>query len=173
MSETHTPEPFALGRRSKKNLQQVHPDLVAVVERGLALSAVDFAVTEGVREIKRQRRLVKTGDSATLNSRHLPRVPTNNPELGEVSHAVDLAAWVDGTVSYDWPYYYQIAAAIKQAAAELNVAIRWGGGWALLDTFDTPEAARQAYIERKNRQGKKVYSDGPHFELCWEAYPCL
>ncbi len=162
---------YVLGRRSKQNLAVVHPDLVAVIERGLQISGCDFAVTEGNRTKKRQRQLIKSGASRTMNSRHLPKTPRKNPTLGPVSHAVDLGAWVDGKLSWDWQYYYQIADAMKQAALELGVAIRWGGGWALLDAYPTAKEARQAYVIRKRKAGKKAFIDGPHFELDWKAYP--
>jgi len=52
---------FKLGLRSKQNLSGVHPDMVAVVTRALEISEKDFSVTEGVRNIERQRKLKKTG----------------------------------------------------------------------------------------------------------------
>lgn len=125
---------FRLSARSRANLKGVHPDLVRVVERALQLSEVDFMITEGLRTRERQSQLVKAGASKTLNSRHLS------------GHAVDVAAWVGGTVRWDWPLYPKIAKAFKQAAAELKVPITWGGDW-------------------------KSLRDGPHFELSWKAYP--
>jgi peptidoglycan LD-endopeptidase CwlK len=40
---------YVLGKRSKERLEGVHPDLVAVVERAITISNVDFTVLEGVR----------------------------------------------------------------------------------------------------------------------------
>ena len=57
---------YKLGLRSKQNLSGVHPDMVAVVTRALEISEKDFSVTEGVRNIERQRMLKKTGKSTTL-----------------------------------------------------------------------------------------------------------
>ena len=74
---------FTLGPRSKARLQGVNPDLVKVVERAIKLSEVDFTVIEGLRTLERQHKLVDSGASQTLKSRHL------------TGHAVDLAAWVD------------------------------------------------------------------------------
>ncbi|MDP2206975.1 MAG: M15 family metallopeptidase [Alphaproteobacteria bacterium] len=125
---------FSLSARSRRNLLGVHPDLVRVVERAIQITAVDFAVTEGLRTKARQAELVKAGKSQTMNSRHL------------TGHAVDLAAWVGGTVSWDRPHYFKIAEAMKAAAAELGVAIVWGGDW-------------------------KTFFDGPHFELDRKVYP--
>ena len=125
---------YRLSRRSKKRLEGLHPDLVRVVKRAIEITEVDFAVLEGMRTLERQKHLYNTGASTTMNSRHL------------TGHAVDLGAWVDGTISWDWPHYHKIADAMKQAAEELSVAISWGGDW---DGFP----------------------DGPHFQLSWKEYP--
>lgn len=125
---------YKLGMRSKHRLKGVHPDLVAVVKRAIEISSVDFTVLEGIRTVSRQRELVAKGASTTMNSRHL------------TGHAVDLGAWVDGTVRWDWPLYHKIAAAMKQAAKEEGVIMEWGGDWA-------------------------SFPDGPHFQLNWEEYP--
>lgn len=106
-----------LSIRSRARLKGVHPGLVAVVERAILLSPVDFMVTEGVRTAERQAALVKAGASRTMRSRHL------------TGHAVDVAALVDGAVRWDWPLYGQIAGAFKQAATDLGVALVWGGDW--------------------------------------------
>lgn len=125
---------FILGKRSRDNLEDVHPDLIKVVELAIKLSEVDFTVLEGLRSLERQRSLVMRGMSKTMNSRHL------------TGHAVDLGAWVGGTVSWDWKYYHKIAEAMKAASKELEVPIVWGGDW---DGFP----------------------DGPHFQLNWKEYP--
>lgn len=108
---------FILGSRSYKNLEGVHPKLVMVVERAIALSPVDFMVTEGVRTLEKQKKLVAAGASQTLNSKHLK------------GRAIDVAALVDGEVRWDWPLYSKIAIAMKVAADELGVAVTWGGEW--------------------------------------------
>ena len=112
---------FKLSVRSKKALVGVHPDLVRVVERAIQLTDVDFAVTEGVRTLERQRQLFASGASTTMNSRHLPGADG-------YAKAVDVAAWVGG-IRWDWPLYHKIAEAMKAAAKELGVAIIWGGDW--------------------------------------------
>lgn len=112
---------FTFSKRSEQNLQGVHPDLVSVVLKALALTEVDFMVTEGVRTPERQQVLVKRGASQTMNSLHLP-------QADGYAHAVDLAAWVGG-VRWDWPLYHKLAEAMKQAGAELGIPIEWGGDW--------------------------------------------
>ncbi|STK94778.1 putative phage PS3 [Escherichia coli] len=62
---------FKFSSRSEKNLQGVNPDLVKVTRRALEISEVDFGITEGLRSRYRQKQLVATGKSQTMNSRHL------------------------------------------------------------------------------------------------------
>ena len=113
---------FSLGPRSKMRLNGVHPDLVKVVERAIQITTVDFTVLEGVRTPERQKILVESGASQTLNSRHIPGADG----LGK---AVDLGAWVDDQVDWSWPLYSKIADAMKEAAKQVNVPIEWGGDW--------------------------------------------
>jgi peptidoglycan L-alanyl-D-glutamate endopeptidase CwlK len=108
---------FRLSERSLKRLEGVHPRLVALAREAVALSPVDFMVTEGLRTPQRQIALVRAGASRTRNSRHL------------TGHAIDVAAMVEGQVRWDWPLYPRIAAAFKAAAARQGTAIVWGGDW--------------------------------------------
>ena len=62
---------YELGQRSLQNLSGVNPDLQDVIQRAIEITEKDFTVIEGVRNIDRQRELVKTGKSTTMNSRHL------------------------------------------------------------------------------------------------------
>lgn len=133
MTTTVKPGGFALGARSRARLQGVHPDFVRVVERAIQLTPVDFTVTEGLRDAKRQAQLVAAGASRTMNSRHL------------TGHAVDVAALVGGKVSWDWPLYGRIAEAFKAAAAELGVPIVWGGDWARFRDGPHFELDRRTY----------------------------
>ncbi|MEQ4655674.1 M15 family metallopeptidase [Providencia manganoxydans] len=108
---------FKLSHRSESNLQGVNPDLVKVVRRALQLSEVDFGVTEGLRTLDRQKELVATGKSKTMNSRHL------------TGHAVDVVAYPTLSGSWDWKWYEMIAKAFKTASQELGIDIEWGGDW--------------------------------------------
>lgn len=105
---------YRLSAKSRSKLEGVHPDLVSVVERAIEITDQDFSVGEGLRSVGRQRELVETGKSTTMNSRHL------------TGHAVDLFPY---PLSWDWKYFYPIADAMKQAAEELNVDLDWGGDW--------------------------------------------
>jgi peptidoglycan L-alanyl-D-glutamate endopeptidase CwlK len=125
---------YKLGARSKQRLKGVHDDLVKVVERAIEITTVDFTVLEGLRTPERQKALYESGASQTLNGRHI------------TGHAVDLGAWVDGEVRWDWPLYHKIASAMKEAAKQLDIKIVCGADW-------------------------KSFPDGPHFELDRKEYP--
>jgi peptidoglycan L-alanyl-D-glutamate endopeptidase CwlK len=141
---------FKLSKRSMDRLSGVHPDLVAVVHRAISRTDVDFVVHEGIRTIEKQRQYVKSGASQTMDSRHL------------TGHAVDLCAWIGGSVRYDWPLYLKIAEAVRTASVELGTPIRWGGTWGLLSAIEGPITA--ALLHKK-------FPDGPHFELPRTQYP--
>lgn len=133
---------YQLGTKSRNRLYGVHADLVAVVEKAITITKQDFSVGEGLRSETRQRQLVDSGKSTTMNSRHL------------TGHAVDLLPYpFNGDVDKDgipniedWDQYYPIADAMKLAAEELGVDLEWGGDW-------------------------RSFPDGPHFQLSWEKYP--
>ena len=84
--------------------------------------------------MKRQRELVAAGASKTMKSRHL------------TGHAIDFAPIIAGEVTWKWPPFIVLAAMFKKAAAELGIAIVWGGDW-------------------------KSFKDGPHVELDRSQYP--
>lgn len=108
---------YQFGARSLARLNGVHPDLVRVMKRAIACSPLDFTVLEGLRTLERQKQLMASGATRTMNSRHL------------TGHAVDIAPLINGEVRWDWPLYHQLAAVVKKAALELEVPIQWGGDW--------------------------------------------
>ena len=112
-----------LNASSLHKLKKVHPDLAAIVKRAAEISAVDFVVTCGIRTIEEQKKLLASGASRTLRSRHLPG-------KNGLSHAVDLAPVIDGKVRWDWPLFTKLNAAMTKAAKELKVqGLEWGGDW--------------------------------------------
>ena len=150
---------YALGERSRAKLSGVHPRLVAVVNRAIALTEQDFAVTDGVRTLAQQQVLVSKGASKTLNSRHLPQ-----PD--GYGHAVDLVPFVDGP-RWEWPLIYPIAAAMRTAARELNVPLVWGGVWdrKLFELPNTPDALKDAVAAYCLRHPGPDFIDGPHYQM--------
>lgn len=106
-----------LGKRSRERLAGVHADLIIVMATAIQRTEIDFTVLEGLRTEERQGRLVESGASKTMNSRHL------------TGHAVDVAPYVDGEVRWDWPLYERLSKTIKQAARDCGIPIEWGGDW--------------------------------------------
>ena len=117
-----------LSERCKRRLIGVNDDLVSVVTMASEISPIRFIVTEGLRTPQRQAELLAKGASQTMNSKHI------------TGRAVDIAAVIDGKVSWHYPHYITMSKAFKQAASELGVRLRWGGDW-------------------------KTFKDGPHYEL--------
>ncbi len=67
-----------------------------------------------------------------MNSYHLP-------QADGLGHSVDLAPLVGGAIPWNnWQAFADLAAVVKACAAELGVAVEWGGDW-------------------------KSFKDGPHF----------
>lgn len=114
---------FQLSQRSLARLKGVHPDLVEIVKLAIRRTAEDFTVVEGVRTLERQRELVKSGASRTMDSYHLP-------QSDGFSHAVDLAPLIDGAIPWnDWASFSALAGVMKACAANLGVPLEWGGDW--------------------------------------------
>jgi peptidoglycan L-alanyl-D-glutamate endopeptidase CwlK len=135
---------YQLGVKSLQRLQGVHPDLIRVAVLGIQLSPYDFTITEGVRDLARQKVLYAKGASKTMNSKHLI-------QKDGFAHAFDLMAVgdldkdgdadaKDLLLTWDKKLYGDIAKAMYEAAKRLGVKIKWGGNF-------------------------KGFYDGPHFQL--------
>ena len=118
---------FRLSERSLDKLEGVNPSLVAVAKRAIEITSVDFGVTEGLRSEETQRKYVVAGKSQTMTSKHL------------TGDAVDLVAYVEGSVAWELNLYDDIADAMNDAMC--------------------------GYIDERRGQGRKPFIDGPHFEL--------
>lgn len=156
---------FKLSNRSRDNLRGVHPKLVRVVERAIDITKVDFGVTCGLRTEIEQRQLVAAGKSQTMNSKHLR-------QSDGFGHAVDLVAWVHtdagANISWELNVYDDIADAMKKAARDIGLSIRWGAAWHIddLTVFSgSAEEAMMQYIDLRRSQGRRPFIDAPHFEI--------
>ena len=105
---------FKLSDRSMGRLEGIEPELVGVVTRAIELTKVDFGVTCGLRSKEEQRKLVESGASQTMKSKHLE------------GRAVDVVAYIGSRITWEINVYDDIADAFKEAADELDVGIRWG-----------------------------------------------
>ena len=146
---------YKLGNRSKEKLEGVNERMQAVVRSAIGQSSQDFSVICGLRTRKEQEALVAKGASKTMKSKHLD------------GNAVDLMAWIDGG-RWELNLYDEIADAMKAAAIECGVAVKWGAAWSVGDIRNwegTMEEAMNAYIDLRRSQGRRPFIDGPHFEL--------
>ncbi len=146
---------YVLGSKSLKELEGVNASLIKVVKRAIELTAQDFSVHDGIRTIEEQKKLVERGASKTMNSRHLS------------GNAVDLVPFINGRLRWEWEPIYIIADAMRSAANEIDIPLRWGGCWdvTFTDTDAPPEDLVEDYVARRRGAGKRAFIDGPHFEL--------
>jgi peptidoglycan L-alanyl-D-glutamate endopeptidase CwlK len=158
------PKKFAFGKTSLNRLSHLRPELRNVVLAAINVSLVDMTIVQTIRSLEEQRRNVANGASRTMKSKHLP-------QADGFAWAVDIAAFVDGKISWDEDHYADIAFAMDQMATKLGFAmhIRWGAAWdrVLADFGGTREAylaEAQAYAKR--HAGSDLI-DMPHFE--WVA----
>lgn len=105
---------FKFSQRSESNLKGVNPGLVKVIRRALELTPVDFIVIEGLRAQARQKEMVATGKSQTMNSRHL------------TGHAVDI---IPVNTTWRVEEFKPLLKAVKQAADEQGLKLRFGINW--------------------------------------------
>ena len=112
-----------LNQRSKNNLSGVHPVMVAIINKAVELfndkynQDSYFVITEGVRTLERQKQLLADKKSQTLDSYHL------------TCHAVDVALFLNGKITWDIKDYKKFADIMKQATKDLGYEIVWGGDW--------------------------------------------
>jgi len=146
---------FKLSERSIDRLKGLDSSLIDVVNRAIDLTEIDFGVSEGLRTLERQKELVEKGASQTLKSKHLG------------GKAVDLVAYIGPRVSWELSVYDDIADAMRQAAKELDVTLRWGAAWHknLSDSDMSAEDLMNEYIDLRRSQNRRPFIDAPHFEL--------
>ena len=63
-------KPKVLSDRSRKNLVNVHPDLIKIIEKCLSYGTVDFSVIQGQRSIAQHLENLKKGVSKISMSKH-------------------------------------------------------------------------------------------------------
>ena len=147
---------FVLSERSLSRLEGVNDRLSKVVKSAIDYTKIDFGVTCGLRTVEEQKELVESGASQTMNSKHLD------------GNAVDLVAYIGPKISWELNVYDDVAEAIKTAAMEHDLSIRWGAAWHIEDIREwngTMEELMLAYIDLRRRQGKRPFIDAPHFEV--------
>ena len=159
---------YRFGGRSKREMKGVHPNLIKVATRALAITKVDFSVIDGVRTKIEQGRLVQRGLSQTMKSKHLVQ-----PD--GYGHAIDVAPYFNGKIRWEWPLIFEMAEAFFLAAEHFEISLVWGGAWTERhesfehnldpDFHPASEFMQLKYIKKRNKENKKPFLDGPHFQL--------
>ena len=146
---------YVLGKRSLQKLSTVDDRLQRIVYYAIAVTKQDFSVICGIRTKSEQRKLVASGASQTMKSKHLDGL------------AVDLMAY-NGGGRWELNLYDEIADAMKEGAGHEKVSLRWGAAWHINSIGEWPqssEEAMNAYIDLRRSQGRRPFIDAPHFEL--------
>lgn len=112
---------FVYGTRSQTNLAEVRPELRAVAHCALSRSPVDFVVVDGGRTPEEHKNNVAAGRSWIKRSKHQDGL------------AIDVAAYVNGKITYDPAPYQHINAAFQSCSYSLSTPITWGGDWRVRD----------------------------------------
>ena len=147
---------FKLSSRSEGRLEGINPQLIEVVKTAITLTKVDFGVTCGMRTVEEQEKLVASGASQTMKSKHLE------------GRAVDLVAYIGPNITWSLNKYDELADAMAEAARKNGVAIKWGAAWTVGNIADyqgTMEDAMNDYVDLRRSQGRRPFIDAPHFEM--------
>ena len=151
---------YKFSERSRSKLQTCEYDLRIIMNAAIAVSDIDFGISEGLRTDEKQLEYYLSDPPKTFldprNTEHRKKARhlANNRGLSE---AVDIFAWVEGRkdLMYDREHLSHIAATIITTAKVLYNAgkvahlIRWGGNW------DMDGCILQ----------DQKFDDLPHFEL--------
>lgn len=137
---------YSFGARSIQRLETCHPAIRAVMSRAIELTPFDFTIVAGWRGETEQNEAYENGRSKLRWPQSKHNVTVDGQPM---SRAVDIAPWIDGRINWsDRALFAVLAGVVFAAAAERNVAIRWGGNW-------SPK-----WAPAENR-----FPDLPHFEL--------
>jgi peptidoglycan L-alanyl-D-glutamate endopeptidase CwlK len=119
---------YKFSKKSLDNLVGVHPDLRDLVQEAMALQIMDFAVNEGLRDLRRQSDLFAAGKSKTMNSKHLKQPDGFGHAVDLYPSPIDMVAVNKGSAKeiIRFGVLYGIIATL---AAKNKIKIRWGGDW--------------------------------------------
>ena len=114
---------FRFSATSNRRRAGVDARLIAVSDRALELSAVDFGIPRDgrVRAAERQYELFRDGVSKADGY--------EDKSYHQSGKALDFYAFVDGAASWQPGHLAMVASAFLQASAELGYRLTWGGLW--------------------------------------------
>lgn len=144
---------FKLSKNSLSKLEGVHPKLVELTYEAIKVSPIDFSVVQGLRTKAHQEALYAQGRKSlnevnflrkkaqlapitekenekvvtwTLNSNHIEK-------SDGYGWAIDIAAFVDGKITWDTNYYPPIINAFRATAKRMGLKIKCGIDWSPKD----------------------------------------
>lgn len=112
---------YVFSQRSAGNLAETHPDLQKLAACALPRSPSDFVIVDGLRSAAEHKENLAKGVSWIKRSRH------------QDGMAIDVAAYVNGKITYDHEPYYGIAGAFYFCGEKLDIPIISGGEWHVQD----------------------------------------
>lgn len=132
---------FKFGDVSQVKLLNIDYGLQSIMNAALHTDIMDFSIVEGHRGEKQQNKYYSEKKSKVQwpNGKH-NKMP---------SHAVDVAPYINGKISWNKLHCCTLAGIILACAARLGIPIRWGGCWSG-DPSDI---------------GKQSLNDYVHFEI--------
>ncbi len=116
---------FSYGTKSRRLLDQSHPDLSKLMDAGIK-GTWDITIVSAIRTPELQALLKAKGVSNTLNSKHIP------PAGYDRSLALDFAPWYGEGIRWkDDSPFYMVAGWLQRVAWELGMSerFRWGADW--------------------------------------------
>ena len=120
---------YKFSETSKQRREGIDPRLIAISDRAIELTLVDFGIPQdgGVRTPERQNELYRANKSKCDG---FDKLSNHQIKPGkEYGEALDFYAYVDGAASWKYEHLAMVAAAFLQAASELGIRIKWGGLW--------------------------------------------
>tara|TARA_S200000501_G_scaffold199528_1_gene187775 strand:+ start:4385 stop:4879 length:495 start_codon:yes stop_codon:yes gene_type:complete len=157
--ETHPDQKYFLTEESVDILEGVHPALIEVVKRALAISDIEFQVFHGKRTLSQQDEFFRKGATQGHQSPHM------------YGSAVDLMPIVEGRMCPETEVFDEVATSMKYAAADLNTPIRWGGAWHCVNIAKYEgmlDDLQNWYLENCLENNVRPQLDPHHFELSVE-----
>jgi len=146
-------------KRSKENMEGIHPDLRMVLDHVLDYG-FDITVVEGVRDTQRQQHLYAQGrtrpGSIVTYTDGIKKISKHQIQTDGYGHAVDVYPF---PIKMDQSFYNQVRfyylagridtiAQYLYASGEIEHLVRWGGNW-----------------DKDSEFGDQRFMDLPHFEL--------
>ena len=116
---------YTYGKGSRSKLKTVKFTLQHVCERALGYGVMDASVIQGKRPKEEQDHYYNTGKSKVK----WPDGKHNVIDPAKPAEAVDIAPYINGSVSWKKVHCCVWAGLMLAAAKEEGVELRWGGNW--------------------------------------------